>query len=682
MDAKDLLVERIRAGLSTIVIGEMPPMPRGITVVRVVCDEAGTQGPLSLARETIERMLDGGASWADRPRAPTARRMLGSKPWKPAGVAFVDACNRLYARARGRVVVVMEGIDAADEETHRILAEILRERGRLDMPLVLVADEEPRGAFAEVARALQDGAKTVARPPAVQPPAPPRPHGSPETALPPNVLRALRGAAMVGPFFDATIVASLLDVPLEELLEDLQHARDIGVPIDDRGDGRFVLPEDLATALAESVMPSLRKRWHERLGALFSGVPETPVNAPHHPSAPPPPVMPRVAPTSVATIRRDPLRAAAQLAAAGRPSAAFEQHLDAVSAMIDAGEIQRATAAFDRLSTSIDELPFTTARNHLETRVRIERARLRWLGSGDATTFSLSNAFDDVMGARAMLAKDAPAVLRTHLAATLAGIAYDLGEPAALERADAVLVESIARLLQDGHAIDAASLLNEQAALKLRRDDVRAAGALLDRSRALFESQARATPPDAAARAELADTDHLLARLPLHWVENTRAGESAAPSAAACEVALDRARSAEKSYQLLGMRRELARVWDTMARLESRLGRIDLAHAHFETALATAAALGDQNGLARANAGLAELLATAGQPEQAVGLLRSSLEANREKGSTIGLSFDARALSTIERAVQNGGGPVDGVVREELAKLRAELAQARAQTRD
>jgi tetratricopeptide (TPR) repeat protein len=141
----------------------------------------------------------------------------------------------------------------------------------------------------------------------------------------------------------------------------------------------------------------------------------------------------------------------------------------------------------------------------------------------------------------------------------------------------------------------------------------------------------------------------------------------------AVKKALANGHSAERTYRALGMRRELARACDVLGRLEARGGDAARARPWFDEALAIAEELGDAGALARTTAALAELLAESGQPEQALGLLRSSISVNREKGSTIGLSFDAAALDVIESAVERMGGAVASAMRVELAQARAGL---------
>jgi hypothetical protein len=119
----------------------------------------------------------------------------------------------------------------------------------------------------------------------------------------------------------------------------------------------------------------------------------------------------------------------------------------------------------------------------------------------------------------------------------------------------------------------------------------------------------------------------------------------------------------------------VARVTETIARLEARRGDARAARVAFTTAMRVADEVMDLTGLARITAGLAELLSAEGTPHEAIGMLASSIELNREKGSPIGLAFDERILEEVERAVAAMPRP-DPVLIEELAQTRARLVAA------
>src|SRR5262249_54903970 len=97
-------------------------------------------------------------------------------------------------------------------------------------------------------------------------------------ALPPDVLRVLRVGAVMGSGFEAELCGSVLGVDTLVVLDALQRAADAGVPIEDRGEGRFHLPEVFLTRLRTSTLPSLLLLLHRRLAAIMtagSSAPET-----------------------------------------------------------------------------------------------------------------------------------------------------------------------------------------------------------------------------------------------------------------------------------------------------------------------------------------------------------------------------------------------------------------------
>lgn len=568
MDPTRGLAERIRAGRSSVVVGDLPDLPAGTVALRVVCDRLDAKGVLERARATLEAALDHGGP----PRIPSRHRhelavhrrlLAGGEVWSRPETAFVEAGNRLAAFGSGRIVLVLDGVDEADDASLRALATIFRDRDRLRLPLVLLTRHEPRGALLEVVDSLVDRASaavTDRRSPASPSGSTSTPSPAP-TPLPEELLRALRAAA-------------------------------------------------------------------------------------------------------------DPLRAAASLDAIGRAVEAIEHRIDAAARMIDAGEVERARFVLDEMRAKVAAVTSSTTRAVLKARLRLERARIMWLTTGEKGASTLAEAWTEALGAWNEL-PDGPcaAAARAYAAATLAAIAYDRGDGAALDRTREILVDTIGDLLQHGAALDAASLLNEHAALELQRGRVSAAAHLLEQSRALFEARIAEAPGESASRAELADTELLLARLPLH-ASPSSSDEVSFLSRESLDLALDRAWSAERAYRALHLRRDVARACDVIGQLELRRGERDRARVVLEEALGIAQEVGDAAALARATAALAEIFAAAGHPEQALGVLRSSISVNREKGSSLGLSFDAAALEIIEHAVSRMGGAVEIALRAELARAR------------
>ena len=149
------------------------------------------------------------------------------------------------------------------------------------------------------------------------------------------------------------------------MLEALQRASDLGVPLADDANGHFEMPKEVVTELAASVLPSLRTRWHEVLAELLAAE-ELP-----RPSPPTPQTTPRktamgiegtasisnaategkIAATKVplpssmgmrAHPGPDPLRSAGHLDDAGQRERAAQRRLEAVTMLIRAGDIERA----------------------------------------------------------------------------------------------------------------------------------------------------------------------------------------------------------------------------------------------------------------------------------------------------------------------------------------------------
>jgi tetratricopeptide (TPR) repeat protein len=245
------------------------------------------------------------------------------------------------------------------------------------------------------------------------------------------------------------------------------------------------------------------------------------------------------------------------------------------------------------------------------------------------------------------------------VATLLASVCYDLGDLKSLERALHELTEASRALLASGDALGAARLLNDQAAVYVRLGDPVRASHLLEESRRVFERQAGADP---IAAAELAETYHLLARLPLHVA--ARPGREAD----ALAMGRDYAQAAEAAYRRLGAARELTRVWETMGRIEMRAERLEPAMRSLTAALEAQRELGDVLGLARTTAALAELLARSEQAENALQLLAESIHLNVEKGSPIGLAYNRRSLEALARSVPP---QLTGLHREVYRKLSA-----------
>src|SRR5262249_52824797 len=437
------------------------------------------------------------------------------------------------------------------------------------------------------------------------------------TLLPADVLRVLRASAVLGTSFEAELVAYLLEEPLGMVLEKLQEATDAGVPLADQGDGQLTWPAAIAAALQKSTLPSLLRFWHARLGGILSsgkpsdrsgrpnsvlrtvarGPSTAPAEEPWDPSRrapeadsaklfeslrhhrPPtqtasaeavhPPVAdvreqtmdthPRAGQTVPPShLVGDQTRAATHWQAAGRTEVAVAHYLAAVREAAARGDARRAYGLAEQALMLLDQRPASSLHELLRAQLLLERGRLQWHGALLGSAFTLQEALASLEAAKASLTDDVPPEVVEQLAAATAGVCYDLGDQGALQRALAELQESSHRLVQAGALLPAARLLNDQAAVSMRLDDPVRATYLLSQAHERFEMHLRQHPEDAMALAELAETKHLLARLPLHvQVPPGREEESAVRG-------WEQARDAESIYQRLGQQRELTRVWETM----------------------------------------------------------------------------------------------------------------------
>ena len=366
----------------------------------------------------------------------------------------------------------------------------------------------------------------------------------------------------------------------------------------------------------------------------------------------------------------DQTRAAAHLQAAGQTEAAVQQYLAAVREVASRGDAHRAYGIVEQGLKLLEELPVSHRRALLRAQLWLERGALQWRGALIGAPFTLQQALVSLETARSSLPKDAPPDMVGRLAATIAGVCYDLGDLDSLQRALGELTEASRRLLEANEAVLAARLLNDQAAIYVRLGDPVRATHLLERSRELFEGRLRARADDAVALEELAETHHLLARLPMH--APIRPGREAD----ALAMSLEHAQAAERAYQRLGERQELARVWETMGRLALQHGQHAAAQERLSAALTSQQQLGDVIGAARSTAALAELYRMTGRLEDALALLDNSIRLNFDKGSPLGLAVNRRALSAIADAVTQAQGPGVGDLQGAVEEVERHLTQA------
>jgi len=366
----------------------------------------------------------------------------------------------------------------------------------------------------------------------------------------------------------------------------------------------------------------------------------------------------RVVPARLDDPLVDEVRAAEHLRLAGDVDAAAQHLCEAARQAADMGAPQAAAQHANGALELLNTLPPSAGRRQLKVMALIELGRQQWQSAGYELGFTLSQALATLELARAELDPDVPAPLAAELAQAIAGVCFDLGDPASLERALAELTSARQILASSGDSIGAACLLNDQGAVLVRMGHPGRALQLLRESRQMFDAPAQ---DDQVGLRELAETELLFARLPLH--AQMRAGREQE----GFTMGLDHALAAERAYHELGEARELGRVWETMGRLELRRGRIEPARQRLEAAAEVQTQLGDLTGLASTTEALSEVLALCGRDAEAVSLLRDSIVFNRDKGSPLGITGNRRAYTAL--AARLAGQPQHQAGLQEAAIL-------------
>jgi hypothetical protein len=560
----------------------------------------------------------------------------------------------------------------------------------------------------------------------------------------PEVLLTLRAAAVVGDTFAVDDVSALRDTSVVRVLEHLQRARDLGVAFEDPGDGTLRWSSELASAIRAQVLPSLARAWHRRLaGRAVAPSPAVlapkvdrpapdapapvvdppasaasaaePVEEPvrrappregHHlprvpivarpeevfeapttprpeslataPAAPVTPVV--VRPPEAARAEADHVRAARHLVAVGDLEGAARQLFEAAREAASMGlAAQALTQGRDALAL-LAELPANEGRRALRAELLLTLGMLQWHGGGAGADFSLAAARATLLEARAAVRATDPAALRGAIAAAIAGVAGDSGDITALDEALAELNETTRSLMAEGAALEAARLLNDQAALLLRAGDPVRAAWLIQQARGVFAQRVEALDAAALARdpsplAELAETDHLYARLPLH--APARAGRAADALALGREHGL----AALELYRRIGDPREVARVLVTLAELELKADHPHRVRELLGEALQLQESIGDVLGIAHASGVFAELEARLGSFSEAIRRLGDAVAFHVDKGSALGVAMARRAFVRVVTAARGAGDPAAlaavEAFAEELARAEELVGEAR-----
>ena len=707
--------QRLAEGKHAVLLGAerwIPPDAGMLRAIVVDCDlTAGPGSALEQARRRVESLVNEqpqgllGSALAHA-RWKVRRRLLN----EPAGALEADIYRETLSRAAGTdppTALVFRSVDKADPVSLQRLRALFADRLGVPLPILLCFDAapeagEPRALWETLTRlglqaVIPTGSGAPTRAPAARPLL---------EALPDKTIAVLRAAATLGPGFESEVVAAMLGQRELEVLAELQRAQDRGVPLEDRGEGRFWLQEDLVQELRAHTLPSLTRAWHAALADLFGGLPaleqirdEQP--APSLPSGsatqstpafesgkqggdhrdllqpeqifdvttegapelvdneqdwaralselaekpPSPENAPAARHPSLGPHRTsegvDELRAASHAAAAGDLQRAVENYLRGAERAASAGTHELALKYAELAHKHLTQLPTGEQTRLLRTATLLLMARSRWLSVGQGNSTTLEAALEPLEAARTALANGADGAWLSQFASLYASICYDIGSPEALERALRELTQAGKRLLQLKQPLLAAELLNDEAAVWVRIGDPVRAHHLLSRSREVF-GRVVSTHPTAAR--ELAETEHLLARLMLS--APARPGKQRD----ALRLGIEHALSAEEGYLSLGDKRQLARVWETLGRLQAALENLERAAHYLSQARNTQVQLGDGMGLARSSAALAQVFAQLGDHERALQQLGESVHLNIQKGSVAGLAFNLEALRQLKPA--------------------------------
>ncbi len=666
----DALWQRVLDRQPSAVVGAMAEEPAHdppLVVIRVDCKaHAAPLGALSELRERACQIAEPSSTAlldqaAQRVWTGLRRRLLGDMPDRDPGAAVVEALNHLCAEDTRPIAVVLERAEDLDAASALALGHVLERPGWLQIPVVLhfhgpVADGQGQRLLDLLRRHYGDDSILVGDAAELGASVPPQ-----RVELPADVRRVIRAAAVIGPSFEVPLVAALLAEPEFDVLYALQIAKDLGVPLSDAGGGQMQLSEAFTEAERRALLPSLSSAWHKRLARLLAErvrsrrseasppsanrSAETRSEVPPPQTTPPPPMpRPSAPPPSMSAQRARPGRAARHAEAAGDVDLAAEQYVAASHRAAEEGAHQHAVDLSNRALELLGRTAVTSKRRLLRVMALLAQARVKWRAQVEGEASGLSDALELLGECGARLLPTDPVELRAEVAALSAAVHYDIGDAASLDKALAELGEASHALLEAGKPLDAARLLNDEAAVWVRAGDPVRAHHLLKKSREIFAERAEADP---AARFELAETEHLLGRLVLH--APPRPGHERD----ALEVGIEHASRAVPVFQALDKPTELGRVWETLGRLEMAVGRPREAIDHLAAAAELQQRILDVIGLARTSAALADIARDGGDYERAIVLLGGSIELNLDKGSPLGLAFNRRTLGTLLRQLSS-----------------------------
>lgn len=515
---------------------------------------------------------------------------------------------------------------------------------------------------------------------------------SPIHALPPEVRFTLRACASFDGSFRASDVAARAGLGVMEVFRHLQSAVDAGLPIQDSADGQLQLATTLRDALRQSTMSALTAHWRAQAVVVANaseraqpavaaqaveprgsgGTAEVGSSSPQAAAAPSGPAGAGAEPDpepGTSESSSDLARTASEMRARGELDAAAALYARAAGRAAEQGASTRSLAYARQGLRLLESLDDTAARRRARVELLVDTARFQWEATGPGDEFTLEAALATAFEAESLLDETSDAQLAASVLRIQASIHYDIGHAESLEQALACQTEAIRRLQREGLAFEAARLLNDQAAVYVRLGDPVRAHHLLEQSRIVFESH-RSDAKRQSAQRELAETDVLLARLPLH------VGARPGRERDALDMAIAHATDAERVFGELGDAREQARAWETLGRLERLRNRPDRALDWFQRAVRTQQRCGDVIGLARTAEALAELHAELGRFDLALTLLDDSLRLNVEKGAQMGIEYLAAIVEQLRAAMPEESRAQLGPAWEQLA---ARLDKARMQ---
>ncbi len=704
-NAKNLerLLDRIYHGASSVwIAGKLPSLAEfGLRVVNV--DLARADSAVVLAQQLLvasgHALGVHPARWVDAAERGVRRQLFEQRSERPWGQALMLALRELGSAIRGTGVLCFERLEAATPEVAALVSNLIPHCEALSLPVVLTFDpgfaaSQPGRAWIEALAArfgteavlLQESKDQEAPPaerrdaamsagdapepelgsegPTSRPgrrltPEPTATRGERElggAGLSDEVLHLLRVVAAADGPVPVDALARVCGLPVLAVLERLQRAKDCGVPIRDDGSGHIFVSDELRRALLADLLPSLAATYRREVDSAGSSAhaagerADSKIDVGREEAGPGEPTTVSEGPSAAAVPSGSEPQSEPALEPASEPLAVeslLARELEQAVAMglyaeaIESGE--KILAGLEATDASAhDAGDHEVGReNRILVQVALARAHLLGaglVGSGDTPELGLAAAREVIEAAEALVEPGDPLDLIARVVELRAEVLYEIGSLESLQLALEALSDLSRRYLEHGKPVSAARLLNDQAAIELRLGDPVRAHRLLESARDVFGERA---PGDPEARVEMAQTEHLMARLVLH-VQARPGYESEA-----LERALGHAHTAEGLYTEFGRKRELARVHETIGRLEAKLAHPTRARAALVRAAGVQQEIGDVLGLARTAGALAELSVELGQTAAALELLTRSVQLNAQVGSVLGLRHNRESLERL-----------------------------------